>query len=499
MAGQWSDDARAGVPDDPNMFGGDPPTTEFRPIITTDAQAMTNPAEVLAHTSVRVKLFGSKAYFRLWLAQLASSMGDWLGFFAITAIAADIGGGAAGASVGLVMIARIAPGFFFSQLAGVIVDRLDRKKVMVVCDLVRAAALVFLPFLTHVWQLVVLSLVLEVATLLWGPAKDASVPNLVPPEHLTTVNSLSLAAAYGTFPIAAVLFAGLAKLADWLAGFDTFDFLELRQASIAVYIDVLTFLLSAFVVSTLPLVHRRRAKAPENATASFHLTAVFHELREGWEFIFVSPVVRAVMLGLATGLFGGGMIVPLGVQFADEVLGGGKSAFGLLLTALGFGVAFGVLAISAVQRRLHKARAFTYAVFGAGYALLLAASMSKLGPAMVWVFVIGVCAGVVYVIGFTILQESVEDELRGRIFSSLNTLVRFCLLMAFALAPFLSQLLGDLSDKLVDGKIHVGIDIALPGPRLTLYFAGLVILGAGLIAVSSFRKGSPTGRVRDLR
>ena len=59
----------------------------------------------------------------------------------------------------------------------------------------------------RLWGLVLASLVLEVFTLLWSPAKDATVPNLVPPDHLTTANSLSLAAAYGTFPFAALLFA----------------------------------------------------------------------------------------------------------------------------------------------------------------------------------------------------------------------------------------------------------------------------------------------------
>jgi dTMP kinase len=484
--------------DSVNPEFGDPITAEFVPI-TTDAQALTNPAEILAAGEWRVRLFGSRAYSRLWGAQVASSLGDWLGFFAIAAIAANIGGGDAGASVGLVMIARIAPGFFFSQMAGVIVDRFDRKKVMVACDVVRAVVLLSLPFLNQVWQLVVLSLFLEVATLLWSPAKEASVPNLVPPEHLTTVNSLSLVAAYGTFPIAAVLFAGLAKFADWLSNYSAFDFLQLHQTSIAVYLDVTSFVLSAVVISSLPLPHRRRGDARTSASGKINVGQVLVELREGWQFIFVSPLVRAVMLGLATGLFGGGMLVPLGPVFAREVLRGGDSAYGLLLTALGFGVAAGVLVISALQKRLPKAYIFNVAVFIASAALLAAASMSALFPALMCVFLIGICTGTVYVIGFTILQENVEDELRGRIFSSLNTLVRFCLLMAFVMAPILSSFLGHLSKTWFNSSVHVFIDVALPGVRLTLWFAGLVIFAAGVIALVSLRQGSPNGRVRGLK
>ena len=99
-------------------------------------------------------------------------------------------------------------------------DRWDRKRVMVVCDLGRAAVIATLPFVHNVTGLVLASLVLEICTLLWSPAKEASVPNIVPSDRLTSANSLSLAAAYGTFPVAAVLFALLAQAAKWLGGID---------------------------------------------------------------------------------------------------------------------------------------------------------------------------------------------------------------------------------------------------------------------------------------
>ena len=104
------------------------------------------------------------------------SLGDWLGFLAITILAASLGSGSGGAAVGLVMSARIIPGFFFSPVAGVLVDRWDRKKIMVTCDLIRAGMICTLPFVHSVLGLVLVSLVLEVCTLLWSPAKEASVP-----------------------------------------------------------------------------------------------------------------------------------------------------------------------------------------------------------------------------------------------------------------------------------------------------------------------------------
>src|SRR5688572_7061413 len=164
-----------------------------------------------------VRLFGSHDFFRLWLAQVVSAIGDWIGFVAIVAIAGNLGGGAGSAgAISLVMSARMIPGFFLSPMAGVLVDRWDRKRVMMVADVSRGVVLAFVPFIDTIWGLVVASLLLEIGTLLWSPAKEASVPNLVPPGHLTTANSLSLAAAYGTFPIATLLFALLAKVAGWL-------------------------------------------------------------------------------------------------------------------------------------------------------------------------------------------------------------------------------------------------------------------------------------------
>src|SRR3546814_6920175 len=108
-------------------------------------------------------------------------MGDWLGFRAIAALAAGLpGAGSSSAAVGVVMSARIVPGFFLGAASGVIADRFDRKKVMVWCNVGRAAVLVTLPFVDTIVGLVVASLVLECFTLLWTPAKEASVPNLVP-------------------------------------------------------------------------------------------------------------------------------------------------------------------------------------------------------------------------------------------------------------------------------------------------------------------------------
>jgi hypothetical protein len=111
----------------------------------------------------------------------------------------------------------------------------------------------------------------------------------------------------------------------------------------------------------------------------------------------------------------------------------------------------------------------------------------------------GVCTGSVYVLGFTILHETVEDDLRGRTFSALYTLVRFCLLMSFALAPLLAGALNRFSQNAFEGSVEIlGVTVSLPGVRLALWLAGSIIVAAGVLAMHSLRSASTTGRTRDL-
>jgi dTMP kinase len=431
-------------------------------------------------------LLGSTSFFRLWVAQVVSSLGDWIGLVAVLSITARVGGSSPETAIALVMSARMIPGFFLASLGGVLVDRWNRKTVMVVCDIGRGLTLATLPFVETVWGLFLVSLVLELFTLLWSPAKEASVPNLVKVDKLPAANSFSLAAAYGTFPVGSALFASLTKVSEWLGrGDGPLHFLELNRESLAIYLDVVTFLTSAIIISTIALPRtkppRRRSPAP--------LTDAFNEIKEGWRFIGTSPVVRSVMVGLGTGLIGGGMVAPLGPVFSAEVLNSGSAGFALMLTALGMGLAVGVVGLSLVQSRLPHQRIFPLAVLGAGAAMLAASSMSQLGLCLAFTAGMGVCAGAVYVLGFTILQENVADDLRGRIFAALYTLSRLCLLISLALAPLLAGILDRLSESAIDGRLKiVGLTVELPGVRLTLWIGAAIILMAGRLALRAVER-----------
>lgn len=442
-----------------------------------DHEQATEPIEPVRVTEdvAGPRLLGSGSFFRLWLAQVVSSTGDWIGLVAILSLAARIGGKSPEAAISIVMSARMVPGFFFGSVAGVLVDRWDRKRVMVTCDVGRGFVLATLPFVNSILGLFLASLALECLTLLWSPAKEASVPNLVETRRLTTANSLSLAAAYATFPIGSALFASLTKVAEFIGqNLGALKALELNQESLAIYVDVVTFFTSAALIATLAMPRNPRRHGRVD------LGRTFLELKEGWRFIGTSPVVRSVMVGLGTGLIGGGMVAPLGPTFANRVLHAGAPGFGLLLTALGMGLAVGVVGVTAVQKRMSHSQIFPVAVIGAGACMLAAASMSSLAITMLFIGGMGVCAGAVYVLGFTILQENVGDELRGRIFATLYTLSRLCLLLSLTVAPLLASAID-------------GVTSRVPGVRVTLWMGAAIILLAGALAARTL-KPEPQGQ-----
>jgi len=435
-----------------------------------------DPAADLPRSAAMTRVFGTRAFFRLWLSQLTSSLGDWIGLIAILAIAARVSDNS-GAAVSLVMLARVVPGFFLATVGGVIVDRFDRRKVIVISDVGRAGLLVALPFVDTLGGLVLVSFAMEVFSLLYGPAKDASVPNLVPETRLASANSLGLVAAYGTFPFASIAFSLLTILATWLGGFDALSALEFNTETLALWLDAVTFIVSAALVWRLPL--PARVRGPDR---QIDLTSTVREMVEGFHFIRRERVVRAVIVGLGIGLIGGGAMIPLGPVFASEVLGGDAATFGLLMTALGIGASVGIVTLLAVQRKLPRQSVFSATVMLTGLAIVLAASFSNTLLAALFAALTGAFAGSGYVTGFSLLQEEVADELRGRTFAALYSVIRLCLLISLTVSPLFSDLFEWLTGlAFADHEIELaGAAYTVNGVRATLWAGGLLTFVAGV-------------------
>lgn len=419
----------------------------------------------------------------LWSAQVVSSLGDWIGLFAILAVAGRLQPDSAAFAISLVTLARVAPGLVLAPIAGVLVDRWDRRRTMIATDIGRGVVLAMIPFVSNIWQLIVASLVLEVFTLLWQPAKEALVPNIVPADQLVSANSLGLLAAYGTFPVGALVFAALAGLAPDLGS---------KQESLALWVDSISFFVAAVPVFLIRLPSsetRAHVPAEDEGTgelAKRRLNDAWREVREGWQFIFAAPVVRMIMIGFSVALLGGAAVIPLGPLYAEQVLGGGSSAYGLIQFAMGFGAALGVGGVLFWTRRgTHSAaHVFTLSLLVAGGGLLGAASVHTLALGFPLIMLFGMGAGASYVTGFATLQENVDDELRGRVFASLLLIIRLCMLLALAVAPALAGLADGILDWfLPEGEVGVsGFHYGVSGTEIVLWIGGATILVTGLWA-----------------
>jgi MFS family permease len=164
------------------------------------------------------------------------------------------------------------------------------------------------------------------------------------------------------------------------------------------------------------------------------------------------------------------------------------------MTALGFGAAIGVVTLLWLQKRLPRVGVFCFAVVGTGGFLVLAASVSTLAAAALFIGGVGACAGTTYVTGFTLLQENVSDELRGRTFATLYTVVRLCLLISLTISPLWADFWNWVTEGLFTNQtVTVGpYSYGLPGVRIALWGGGLITFVAGLAAWRSIRKAERT-------
>ncbi len=428
--------------------------------------------------------FGTNAFFRLFTSMVSSSTGDWLWFLAVPITAARIGGGF---TVSAALLARIAPAFFLAPIVGALVDRWDRKRVMMLCDTGRATMLLALPFVDSAWQLILVSLGLEIFTLFWAPAKEASVPNIVPRRFLANANSFSLGAAYGTIIPATVIFMVLGWIDRRVDDHEVLG-LVVNQESLAYLVDAASFMFSVLIIWTLPFPKRHVKAAPKGERAAH----VFRDVADGWKFTFTEPVVRAVNLGLALALMGGAVLVPLGLEFSTVVLGT-TDGHGTLQTVFGLGAAFGVMSVAYLIRQITavpKEQIFVLMLAAAGSLLFVTASTTTLLAAGIGAGTMGFAAGSMYVLGFTLLHERVSDELRGRAFGSLYTLIRLAVMTAFVLGPGLSEGIDRFTNSRWDRELGLwGWDVFVPGVRVTLWIAALVTIGASFVARSSLKIG----------
>jgi dTMP kinase len=430
-----------------------------------------------------------RPFRRLWLVLGVASLGDWLGLLATSIFAQQqvSGATAKGVAFGGVIAVRLLPALLLGPIAGVLADRFDRRYTMVVCDLVRFVLFASIPLsalvLDNAAQIVgwtaIATFLVEAVTMAWLPAKDASVPNLLPKGRLETANQLTLATTYGITPVAAALL--LALLTSGLSGvYARTDATFLEPTTFSLYFLAFTRLATAFVVffgiKEISGHNGHRAKPP----------GVLREFVDGWSYVGKTPLVRGLVLGILAAFAGGGMVVG-SAQFYAKSLSGGESTFyilfAMIFVGLALGIALGPRLIGALSRR----RWFGLSIVFAGLSTALMAFAWHLTVAIICVLLVGVAAGMAFLSGTTLLGSEVADEVRGRVFGFVNMSTRVVLMLAIALS---SVLVGVGSDRLVSvGNLTVTVSTT----RILLLAAGAVGVLAGLGALRQMddKRGVP--------
>lgn len=427
-----------------------------------------------------------KSRFRwLFYASLASSLGDWIGLAAIVVLTKTLTAGAGGASratlfsLSGVMIARILPTMLLGPVAGVFADRWDRRRLLIATDIGRAAVFLVLPFAQDVWALFLATIVIEIMATLFIPVRDAVVPTLVPRGQLVQANQLSLLASYGTLPLGGFAFAAVVVATGSAVGDATgWTFVQQRPEAVAIWLNAATFLLSAWFISRIPDFTGRGKRLSEG---NDDRPGAWQEFVEGMRFLTNHPLVRALVLGVMTACMAAGSIIAIGIAFT-QVLNAGDAGFGIMQGVVGTGLVVGILATSWLEPRFGRTQLFAPAVFLAGVALVATALMPRLDLAMVPAAVMGFGGGVAFLTGYTVLQESVSDDMRGRTFGVFNTAVRFALFVSLVIAPAIVGLIG--TEPRIDGYTPYVIG----GVRITLVLAGVLALAGGAYSWRSIRR-----------
>jgi predicted MFS family arabinose efflux permease len=358
----------------------------------------------------------------LFIASVISLGGDWFLWVAINGLIYEATGKAL--YVGLAILAQEFAFFVASPIGGLLADRLDRRKLMIVCDLARAVTCV--AFLSvgpeTIWLAYVLLPVLAGFAAPFDPAFSAATPNVVDPDDLPAANALN-GSLWGTM---LAVGAGLGGVVSAAFGADT-----------AFLVDAASFLVSAALLSSI---RRRFSEAREER--SEHPSAL-EATRETWRFARRDHRVLSLLavkfgFGAAAGLLA---LIPV---MALRVFDAGNVGFGILMAARGVGALIGPFLGHRIagpgHRRLFPAIGLSLAVFGVGYMAMGAAP--SLAIAAVTICVAHLGGGSQWMLSTYGLQVLVPDHIRGRIFGFDYMLITLSLSLSAVIASAVADAIG---------------------------------------------------------
>jgi dTMP kinase len=310
------------------------------------------------------------------------------------------------------------------------------------------------------------------------PAKEATVPNLVPRKRLEAANQLSLVVTYGSAPVAAVAFLGVTLLngvldnvVKPLAGDPTY---------LALYLNAATYLVSGLVIWRLDF--------PKPTTHLAREQSIWRTALEGWRYVGRTPLVRGLVLGMLGAFAAGGFVIGLARAFVYD-LGAGSPGYGTLFAAVFLGLALGMWVGPRLLAELSRRRLFGLSIAVAGVWLVLLSLVPNIVLAVFFTVGLGFCAGLAWVTGYTLLGLEVGDEVRGRTFAFLLSMVRVVLVCVLAVGPAVAALLSTTLG--LPHTVHINDEVSLTytGVMATFLLAGVMALSIGVMTLRAMDDG----------
>ena len=369
-------------------------------------------------------------YRNLWLARVVSNLGDWFNLLASATLIARLTD--TGTAISFLFLVRFLPLFLMSPFAGVIADRFDRRTILIVTNLARAAIVASFLFVDRperIWLIYVLTALQFVFSAIFVPAETALLPSLVAERDLVTANALD-----------SMTWSTMLAFGSMLGGLATAFF----GVNTAFVLDALTFLLAAWFVLRIRV--PARAVQPRITIAN-DVRAGLAAFIVGLRFLAGRPFLLGLTLVKAGGALVWGAVnvleVPLG-QNVFPINGNGSLTLGLIYAAVGIGTGFGPLLIRA---RLGDSRAAMLRAITIGFLCMTVGTFGlSLAPALGWVLVATVVRGVgtggIWVFSTVLLQQILPDGVRGRVFASEFALLTLTQSLSTLWAGYAADALG---------------------------------------------------------
>lgn len=386
-------------------------------------------------------LLRETGFRRLALGQTVSGLGDWMATVALMVLVLELSGSSA--AVGGVLVLRLTPALLAGPLVARIVRRWDRRSTMLAMDAARAGLVLAIPLVDALWWIYVCSFFLELAGLVFLPARDAAVPDLARRDSLPLANGVMLASSFGTIPFGALAFG----VVSWIGGGGV-------PAAVFV-IDAGTFLVSYALIARVSLVDRADGD-DSNSDARF---------RDALRL----PIVRSVGPAALVTALGLGTLFSLGVVFVSEVLGASTLEFAVLIALFGVGAGVGIAALNVSGRPDVGTVRFCIAAQGG-----VVAAMSQVPTtwaAFLGAVLFGAATAAGMAAAMSILQEHLGERDRVLAFTAFHVLIRAGLALAALGAGLAGDFLGRLDWPLLG---------SLPPARAVLLVSGLLVAGASI-------------------